>query len=59
MTNELAPGDVDLLGLPDTLRQGFLRSNDPRNAVDVFVRHGLRVDDEGNTVKSGPVGLDS
>ncbi|WP_454116901.1 ApeA N-terminal domain 1-containing protein [Microbacterium aurum] len=49
----------DLLGLPDTLRQGFLRSNDARNAVDVFVRHGLRVDDEGTRVAVGPVGLDS
>ncbi len=49
----------DLLGLPDTLRQGFLRSNDARNAVDVFVRHGLRVDDEGTRVAGGPVGLDS
>lgn len=49
----------DLLGLPDALRQGFLRSNDARNAVDVFVRHGLRVDDDGTITKSDPVAPDS
>lgn len=49
----------DLLGLPDTLRHSFLRSNDARTAVDVFMRHGLRVDDDGNFVSSGLDELDS
>lgn len=49
----------DLLGLPDALRQSFLGSNDARNAVDVFVRHGLRVDDDGKITKSEPAAPDS
>lgn len=46
----------DLLGLPETLRQSFLRSNDARNAVDIFVRNGLCVDDAGSFVRRGDHG---
>lgn len=49
----------DLLGLHARLREDFLGSNDARNAVDVFLRHGLRVDDEGHVIRSDSAELDS
>lgn len=49
----------DLLGLQDELKQSFLQSNDAQNAVAVFTRQGLRVDDEGKVIASGSVEQDS
>jgi hypothetical protein len=37
----------DLLGLPQSLRESFVASNEAMNAVDIFLRVGLTISDDG------------